>query len=174
MSLNLASFINRLPERTTNKAPNMTKTATNIQQSEKHQLGAINNDFLNDNEVDANIEVIGHHIYSSPSVIIVFLVMFALILVWRMCKRKKRHKICHFLCVRRCRYGQVMPEAPEPIVSNSTTGGARVENIPLNANGLVQLANQLALNVAVAQVQSWTASTANLVPQSAADTTTED
>ena len=66
---------------TTNIAPDMAKTATQIQQSEKHQLGAINNDFLNDNKVEANIKVIGLHMYSAASVIIVLLVVFALILV---------------------------------------------------------------------------------------------
>ena len=71
MSLNLAAFINRLPEATTTRSPNMTRTATSIQQSEKHQAGLMNNDFMNENEVTADIEVIGLHIYSAASVIIV-------------------------------------------------------------------------------------------------------
>ena len=140
MSFNLASFINRIPEVTTTPAPNMTKTATSIEQSEKHQSGLINNNFLNNNKVEANIEVISLYMYSAASVIIVFLVVFALILVWRMCKRKNRHKICHFLCVRRCRYGVDTPEDLEASVSYSATGGARVQNIPMNTDGLIQLA----------------------------------
>ena len=48
MNINLASFIDRLPEVNMNTAPDMAKTATQLQQSNKHQVGAINNDFLND------------------------------------------------------------------------------------------------------------------------------
>ena len=71
-----------------------------------------------------------------------------------------------------CRYNEEMSEAPEPTVSYSKSSGAEVENIPLNANGLVVLANQLVLNQAFAQVQSQSrnASTTNLVSDTAAET----
>ena len=165
MNINLASFIDRLPEVTTNTAPDMAKTATQLQQSNKHQVGAINNDFLNHNAVEANIEVIGLHVYSAATIIIVLLVMFALILIWRMCKCKNCNKICHFICVKRCRYRGDEPEDLEASVSYSARGGAQVQNFLMNTDVLSQLANQLAVNTAMAQVQSRSASTASLHPQ---------
>ena len=64
-----------------------------------------------------------------------------------------------------------MGEAPEPSVSYSKTSGARVEEIPLDANRLVELVNHLAVNEAFAQVQSQSrnASTTNMVSDTAAE-----
>ena len=43
-------------------------------------------------------------------------------------------------------------EAPKPSMSFTTTGGPCVETIPVDLAGLIQLANQLALDSAAAQV----------------------
>ena len=57
-----------------------------------------------------------------------------------------------------------MEDKPEKAVGYNKTTGERVENIPLDVNGLVSLSNQLAMNQAFAQVQaqSRSASTNNL------------
>ena len=92
------------------------------------------------------------------------LILFAVILLWRCCKRKNRHKIAKFICIRRCRYTEDMEDKLEKAVGYNKTTGERVENIPLDVNGLVSLSNQLAMNQAFAQVQaqSQSASTNNL------------
>ena len=152
----------------------MTRTATSIQQSEKHHAGLINNGFMKEIEVTANIEVIGLHMYSTALVIILLLVVFTLFVIWRMCKRKNMHKICHFICIRQCRYGEDMTDDPEASVAYSATGGVIVQNIPMDTSSLIQLANQMALNTAVAWIQSRSTTSSNTVPPPAAETTTNE
>ena len=64
-----------------------------------------------------------------------------------------------------------MEDNPEKAMSYNKKTGARVENIPLDVNGLVSLSNQLAMNQAFAQVQaqSRSASTNNLTVEAAAE-----
>ena len=152
MNIQLSSFIDRLPK--TTQQPTMRKSASNIQQSESNQYGAVNNNLLNGNELETSIEVMGLHLYSAGSVIMLILIVFAVILLWRCCKRKNRHKIAKFICIRRCRYSEDMEDNPEKAMSYNKKTGARVENIPLDVNGLVSVSNQLAMNQAFAQVQS--------------------
>ena len=70
-----------------------------------------------------------------------------------------------------------MIEDPEASVTYSTTGGARVQNIPMDTSGLIQLANQMTVNMAVSQIQSSTTSLNTMppvVPPAAAEATTDD
>ena len=111
MNIQVASFIDRLLK--TTQQPTMKKSASNIQQSESNQYGAVNNNLLNGNELETSIEVVGLHLYSAGSVIMHILIVFAVILLWRCCKRKNRHKIAKFICIRRCRYSEDMEDNPE-------------------------------------------------------------
>ena len=79
MTIQISSFIDRLPK--TKKQPTMKKSASNIQQSESNQYGAVNNNLLNSNELETSIEVIGLHLYSAGSVIMLILILFAAILL---------------------------------------------------------------------------------------------
>ena len=119
------------------------------------------------------MEVVGLHLYSAGSVIMLILIMCAVILLWRCCKRKNRQKIARFICIKRCRYAEDPSKTPERSVTYTKATGARVEDVPLNANGLVALANQLALNQAFSQVQSQSrhASTSDIVTKVAAEST---
>ena len=67
-----------------------------------------------------------------------------------------------------------MTEAPEASVTYSATGCARVQNIPMDTGGLIPLANQMALNTAVAQVQSRSTKSLNTIPPAAAETSTDE
>ena len=67
-----------------------------------------------------------------------------------------------------------MMEDPEASVTYSATGGARVQHIPMETSGLIQLANQMAVNMAVTQIQSRRTTRLNTVPPAAAETTTDD
>ena len=100
----LASYIDRLPKTTQKPPKKITRSASNIQQQESNQYGAVNNNLLNGNEVETSIEVMGLHSYSAGSVIMLILIMFAVVLLWRCCKRKNRQKIARFICVKQCRY----------------------------------------------------------------------
>ena len=105
MSIHIATFIDRLPNPTPKpalKIENMTKTASNINQQDAHQYGAVHKYLLNGNEGETSIEVIGLHLHTAASVIVLLLMVFALIFLWRVCKQKNRRKICWFLCVKRC------------------------------------------------------------------------
>ena len=125
-------------------------TRSNIQQQESNpnQYGAVNNNLLNGNEVETTIEVVGLHLYTAGSVIMLILITCAVILLWRCCKRKNRQKIARFICIKWCRYTEDPSETPERSVTYAKATGARVEDVPLNANRLVALANQLTLNQA--------------------------
>ena len=164
MNIQLPSFVNRLLKMT--QQPKMRKSAANIEESESNQYGAINNNLLNNNDLETSIEVVGIHLYSAGSVIMLILILFAVILLWRCCKRKNRHKIAKFICICRCRYTEDMEDNPEKAVSYNKNTGARVD-----VNGLVSLSNQLAMNQAFAQVQaqSRSASTNNLTVEAAAE-----
>ena len=144
----------------------MTKSASNIQQREYNQYGAMNTNALNGNELETSIEVVGIHLYSAGCIIMLILIVFTVILLWRCCLRKNWHKIAKFICIRRCRYNEDMEDKPETTVTYKKTG-AWVENIPLDVNRLVDLSNQLAMNQAFAQVhsQSRSASTINLATE---------
>ena len=117
---------------------------------------SFNGSFLANETIDknTNIEVISLHLYTSGSVVVALKLMFLLCAMWRICQKKNRLKICHFICTRKCRYGEDMMNTPEPSMAFTTRGGPRVETIPVDSAGLVQLVNQLALNSAVAQMQS--------------------
>ena len=172
MNIQLSSFIDRLLKMT--QQPTMRKSASNIEESESNQYGAINNNLLNNNDLETSIEVMGLHLYSAGSVIMLILILFAAILLWRCCKRKNRHKIAKFICIPRCRYSEDMEDNPEKAMSYNKKTGARVENIPLDVNGLVSLSNQLAMNQAFTQVQSQSrsASTNNLTAEAAIEAPT--
>ena len=71
-----------------------------------------------------------------------------------------------------------MTDDPEKGVTSSATGGARVQKIFMETSGLIQLANQMAVNMAVSQIQSRSTTSLNtgppVVPPAAAETTTDD
>ena len=75
----------------------MTKTATAIEQSETKQQSLTNNDFLNDNDIETNIEVIGLYLYTAGLVIVALMVILLLCVMWLGFKKKNCPKICHFL-----------------------------------------------------------------------------
>ena len=82
MSIHIAMFIDRLPNLTPKpalKIENMTKTASNINQQDTHQYGAVNNNLLSGNEVETSIEVVGLHLHTAASVIVLLLMLFVLI-----------------------------------------------------------------------------------------------
>ena len=161
MSLQLSSFIDRFKTRTTQ--PKMTKTASNVNQREYNQYGAMNTNTLNDNELETNIEMIGIHLYSAGGIMMLIFIVFMIILLWRCCKKKNRKKIARFICIRKCRYTEDPEDKPETTEA-ARKHGAYVEEIPLDVNRLVDLSNQLAMNNAFAQVnsQSRSPSTTNL------------
>ena len=161
MSIQLSSFINRLPK--TTQQPKMTKTASSIKQREYNQYGAMNTNALNGNELETNIEMVGIHLYSAGSIMMLIFIVFLMILCWRCCKKKNRKKIARFICVCKCKYAEDEEDGPETTKACKKTG-QRVEEIPLDVNRLVDLSNQLAMNNAFAQVhsQSRSVSTNNL------------
>ena len=172
MNMNLASFINRDPEVIMTTAPKMTKTATSIKLSETQQNGLVNNDFLNDNNITTNIEVIGLQLYSAASVIVGVMVIFMLCALWRMYKKKNCIKNCHFICIKNCRYGEDITKTPERSVAYTARGEPRVETIPMDWACLIRLANQLAFNSAVAQMQSRSCTSLNTENTNVADAET--
>ena len=161
MSLQLSSFINRY--KTTTEQSKMTKTASNVDQNEYNQYGALNTNALNNNDFETNIEMVGIHIMSAGGIVMLVFIIFMIIVAWRCCKKKNRKKIMHFICVKKCKY----LEDPEDRSENTDMARhhhKQVQEVPLDVNRLVELSNQLALNNAVAQVQSQsrTPSTTNL------------
>ena len=150
MSLQLSSFINRY--KTTTPQPKMTKSASNVDQNEFNQYGALNTNALNNNDFQTTIEMVGIHIMSASGMVVLFLILFVIIAAWRCLKKKNRKKIMHFLCVKKCRYSEDPGDKSEN--ADSARNNKRIQEIPLDVNRLVELSNQLALNNAVAQVQS--------------------
>ena len=174
MNIQLASYIDRLPKTTQQPTRTMKGSASNIQEHESNQYGALNTNLLNGNKLETSIEVVGLHLYSAGSVIMLILIVFVVILLWRCCKRKNRHKIAKFICIRKGRYTVDPEDEPETSVAYNKKTGARVEEIPLDVNGLVALSNQLAMNQAFTQVQSQSrsASTTNLAAEATVETPT--
>ena len=63
-------------------------------------------------------------------------------------------------------------EDPGPSISFTTRGGPRVETIPVDSAGLIQLANQLALNSAIAQMSSRSCTSLNTCAENNTNTAT--
>ena len=151
MSLQLSSFINRF--KTTTQQPKMTESASNVNQREYNQYGALNTNALNGNEFETNIEMIGIHMYSAGGIVMLIFIVFMMILLWRCCKKKNLKKIMRFICIKKCRYTEDSEDKSESTEA-AKNHGKQVEEVPLDVNRLVELSNQLALNNAFAQVQS--------------------
>ena len=151
MSLQLASFINR--DEITAEKSKMTKKASNVDQNEYNQFGALNTNALNNNDFETNIEMVGIHIMSAGGIVMLVFIIFMIIVAWRCCKKKNRKKIMHFICVKKCKYSEDPDERSEN-TDMARHNHRQVQEVPLDVNRLVELSNQLALNNAVAQVQS--------------------
>ena len=71
-----------------------------------------------------------------------------------------------------------MTDDPEASMTYSATGGARVQNIPMDTSCLIQLANQMVVKKSVSQIQSRSTTSLNtvppVVPTAAVKPTTDD
>ena len=111
MSLQLSAFINRL--KTTTQQPKMTRSASNVNNNEYSQYGALNTNTLNGNDFETNIELVGIHIMSAGGILVLIFILFMMIVAWRCCKKKNRNKIMHFICVKKCKYTKDPEDEPE-------------------------------------------------------------
>ena len=66
----------------------------------------------------------------------------------------------HFICVKKCKYSEDPDERSES-TDMARHNHRQVQEVPLDVNRLVELSNQLALNNAVAQVQSQSRTTSS-------------
>ena len=138
----------------------MTKKASNVDQNEYNQFGALNTNALNNNDFETNIEMVGIHIMSAGGIVMLVFIIFMIIVAWRCCKKKNRKKIMHFICVKKCKYSEDPDERYEN-TDMARHNHRQVQEVPLDVNRLVELSNQLALNNAVAQVQSQSRTTSS-------------